>query len=199
MHTVFPHPRRHYRLSRTPPTIVRGHLTTPFSREEPRQGLPLHRIRESRAERRRSVESKDRHQAQEHQGALRGDCDRSGDRRRIRQVARGAECRPEATSTRDLNAGAMARRRAAALQRTRAIGQAKRPREARAVGHATTQVPSNGEVEGPHRSARSEPRVHTLFPHPRRHYRPSRTPPTIVRSQVHTAPTSLLEPAAPDS
>src|SRR2546429_4467595 len=40
---------------------------------------------------------------------------------------------------------------------------------------------SNGEVEGPPRSARSEPRVHTVFPHPRRHYRVSRPPPTIVR------------------
>src|SRR4029077_11895220 len=40
---------------------------------------------------------------------------------------------------------------------------------------------SNGEVEGPRRSVRLEPRVHTLFPHPRRHYRLSRTPPTIVR------------------
>jgi len=40
---------------------------------------------------------------------------------------------------------------------------------------------SNGEVEGPPRSARLEPRVHTVFPHPRRHYRLSRAPPTIVR------------------
>jgi hypothetical protein len=32
----------------------------------------------------------------------------------------------------------------------------------------------NGEVEGPPASARSEPRVHTLLPHPRRHYRFSR-------------------------
>ena len=39
---------------------------------------------------------------------------------------------------------------------------------------------SNGEVEGPPRSARLEPRVHTLVPHPRRHYRLSRSPPTIV-------------------
>src|SRR5580698_668152 len=43
----------------------------------------------------------------------------------------------------------------------------------------------NGEVEGPPRSARLEPRVHTLFPHPRRHYRRSRTPPTIVRRRDH--------------
>jgi len=43
------------------------------------------------------------------------------------------------------------------------------------------KVTSNGEVEGPPWSARLEPRVHTVFPHPRRHYRPSRTPPTIVR------------------
>jgi hypothetical protein len=35
-------------------------------------------------------------------------------------------------------------------------------------------VRSNREVEGPRRSARLEPRVHTAFQHPRRHYRPSR-------------------------
>src|SRR4029077_11115718 len=50
--------------------------------------------------------------------------------------------------------------------------------ESIASGHVT----SNGEVEGPPRSARLEPRVHTVFQHPRRHYRASRTPPTIVRS-----------------
>src|ERR1700680_4358023 len=51
-------------------------------------------------------------------------------------------------------------------------------------------VPSNGEVEGPRRSARLEPRAHTVFPRPRRHYRLSRTPPTIVRAHArhwHTA------------
>src|SRR5262249_25348028 len=36
-------------------------------------------------------------------------------------------------------------------------------------------VHSNGEVEGPRTAARLEPRVHTLFQHPRRHYRSSRT------------------------
>ena len=39
----------------------------------------------------------------------------------------------------------------------------------------------NGEVEEPRIGAGSEPRVHTLSQHPRRHYRASRTPPTIVR------------------
>ena len=43
----------------------------------------------------------------------------------------------------------------------------------------------NGEVEGPRRSARLEPRAHTAFPRPRRHYRLSRPPPTIVRSPAH--------------
>src|SRR5215469_2085374 len=43
---------------------------------------------------------------------------------------------------------------------------------------------SNGVVEGPRRSVRLEPRVHTIFPHPRRHYRLSRTPPAIVRRQI---------------
>jgi hypothetical protein len=47
------------------------------------------------------------------------------------------------------------------------------------------QVPANGEVEGPRDGARLEPRVHNLFPHPRRHYRASRTPPTIVRRMAH--------------
>jgi hypothetical protein len=41
-------------------------------------------------------------------------------------------------------------------------------------------MPANGEVEGPPRSDRLEPRVHTVFRHPRRDYRVSRHPPTIV-------------------
>ena len=40
---------------------------------------------------------------------------------------------------------------------------------------------SNGEVEGPPRSAGFDPRARNFFPRPRRHYRLSRTPPTIVR------------------
>jgi hypothetical protein len=40
---------------------------------------------------------------------------------------------------------------------------------------------SNGGAEGPHRSARLEPRVHNLSHHPRRHCCASRTPPAIVR------------------
>src|SRR5690348_2626440 len=66
-------------------------------------------------------------------------------------------------------------------------------------------VTSNGEVEGPRdvagrahversspgaaRAAEQEPRVHTLSPHPRRHYRASRPPPTIVRR--HNAHASI--------
>jgi len=46
---------------------------------------------------------------------------------------------------------------------------------------------SNGEVEGPCRSARLEPRVHNLVPRPRRHCRASRTPPTIVRRTSRVA------------
>src|SRR5215475_1584747 len=42
----------------------------------------------------------------------------------------------------------------------------------------------NGEVEEPARSARLEPRVHTVFRYPRRYYRLSRSPPTIVRSRA---------------
>src|SRR5579862_7120281 len=34
---------------------------------------------------------------------------------------------------------------------------------------------SNGEVQGPHDSTRLETRVHTVAPHPRRHYRASRS------------------------
>ena len=45
---------------------------------------------------------------------------------------------------------------------------------------------SNGEVEGPRAGARLEPRVHTVLPHPRRHYRTSRHPPTIVRAHAGT-------------
>src|SRR5215469_16238577 len=70
--------------------------------------------------------------------------------------------------------------------------------------------PSNGEVEGPRDHTRLEPRVHTLFPHPRRHYRLSRTPPTIVRppatqllavrqgSCLPQAATSERRPKVPD-
>ena len=46
--------------------------------------------------------------------------------------------------------------------------------------------PSNGEVEGPPRSANRAPRAHTVFPRPRRVTTDrSRTPPTIVRSHPH--------------
>src|ERR1700728_106488 len=57
-------------------------------------------------------------------------------------------------------------------------------------------LPPNGEVEGPRAGARSEPRVHTVFLHPRRHYRLSRPPPTIVRSHWRCSqkyPTSALK------
>src|SRR5580698_6508517 len=40
---------------------------------------------------------------------------------------------------------------------------------------------ANGEVEGPRRTARLEPRAQNRFPRPRRRYRLSRHPPTIVR------------------
>src|SRR5580658_1320808 len=55
--------------------------------------------------------------------------------------------------------------------------------DAAPVRKCCAELTPNGEVEGPHRSAQSEPRVHTVFPHPRRDYRSSRTPPTIVRRQ----------------
>ena len=45
---------------------------------------------------------------------------------------------------------------------------------------------SNGEVEGPRAGARLEPRAHNLFQRPRRHYRVSRHPPTIVRRTRRT-------------
>jgi hypothetical protein len=60
-------------------------------------------------------------------------------------------------------------------------GAAKRRRFGFFAAPNSPQVTSNGEVEGPRAGARSEPRVHTAFPHPRRHYRLSRTPRTIVR------------------
>src|ERR1700693_95730 len=46
----------------------------------------------------------------------------------------------------------------------------------------------NGEVEGPHRSDRLEPRVHTVFQHPRPNYRLPPPPPTIVRRQAQSLP-----------
>ena len=61
---------------------------------------------------------------------------------------------------------------------------------------AGLNMTSNGEVEEAHTGVWLEPWVHTVFPHPRRHYRVSRHPPTIVRSLLsqrsrHTGP---LEP-----
>src|SRR5215813_12698694 len=65
------------------------------------------------------------------------------------------------------------------------------------TGRALTRhALSNGEVEGPGIDARSEPRAHTVSSRPRRDYRASRHPPTIVRSppllpeQVRTRPDS---------
>ena len=50
------------------------------------------------------------------------------------------------------------------------------------LGTASLRRRSNGEVEGPPRSARQAPRAHTVSPRPRRvaTHRRSRTPPTIV-------------------
>jgi len=47
---------------------------------------------------------------------------------------------------------------------------------------------ANEEVEGPRSSARMEPRAHTVFQRPRRHYRLSRPLPTIVRQQPCAKP-----------
>src|SRR5690348_10674896 len=53
----------------------------------------------------------------------------------------------------------------------------------------TDGVPSNGEVEGPPRSAHQAPRAHTVFPRPRRvANKRSRTPPTIVRGRPSRSP-----------
>jgi hypothetical protein len=47
---------------------------------------------------------------------------------------------------------------------------------------------SNGEVEGPPRSADQAPRAHTVFPRPRRVTNShSRSPPTIVRRRPDCA------------
>src|SRR5262249_4213053 len=56
---------------------------------------------------------------------------------------------------------------------------------------------SSGEAEGPGMDARSEPRAHNLSSRPRRHYRLSRTPPTIVRRLFECADTSQV-PHVPD-
>jgi hypothetical protein len=46
---------------------------------------------------------------------------------------------------------------------------------------------TNGEVEGPPRSADQAPRAHTVFQRPRRvTTNASRTPPTIVRQRLHS-------------
>ena len=54
-------------------------------------------------------------------------------------------------------------------------------KRARRLLPAWTALRSNGDVDGLRGDGRLEPRTHTLFPGPRRHYRASRAPPTIVR------------------
>src|SRR5205807_6934700 len=58
----------------------------------------------------------------------------------------------------------------------------------RFVHQLSQDSPSNGEAERPHAGVRSEPRAHTLFPRPRRHYRASRPAPAMVRSHPHRSP-----------
>src|SRR5579864_5999127 len=62
-----------------------------------------------------------------------------------------------------------------------------------ATSATTYAMRSNGEVEGPHDSARLEPRVHTVCQHARRHHRTSRHPPTIVRGRGHRRPSITRE------
>ena len=57
------------------------------------------------------------------------------------------------------------------------------------VSNAVVKSLSNGEVEGPHTGVGLEPRVHTVFRRPRRHYRDSRPAPAIVRGPA------LIEPS----
>src|SRR5438105_2463669 len=75
-----------------------------------------------------------------------------------------------------------------------------------ALSHTTKQssgtATSNGEVEGPRDGARLEPRAEHLPQRPRRHYRASRPPPTIVRrhsacGQSHLPPPPPLPPRRP--
>ena len=54
-------------------------------------------------------------------------------------------------------------------------------------------VSSNGEVEGPRAGARLEPRVHTVFPHPRRYYRISRTLQRLLERSNSPAPPPMVE------
>src|SRR5207302_1626778 len=74
--------------------------------------------------------------------------------------------------------------------------------EPRCVTHAVVPRRSNGEVEGPRDGARLEPRAEHLPQRPRRHYRASRPPPTIVRrhsacGQSHLPPPPPLPPRRP--
>ena len=56
----------------------------------------------------------------------------------------------------------------------------------RAMTEESNTVPSNGEVEGPHRSAGPQRRGRTISQRPRRQTRSaSRTPPAIVRRRQH--------------
>jgi hypothetical protein len=57
--------------------------------------------------------------------------------------------------------------------------RAKEPK----CGDGLSKATPNGEVEGPRACARLEPPADTFFHRRRRHYRLSRTPPTIVRAR----------------
>ena len=142
-HTVFQRPRRHYRASRPPPTIVRRQLPPLRSRPNPR-------------------------------------AKKYADPPRMTKSGTASVAAPPGVSL---------TRRMATTTHTRLAQKpiAAFPRSIRLIfsagvttNHSAT-LTSNGEVEGPDQSARLEPRAHTVFQRPRRHYRRSRTPPTIVR------------------
>jgi hypothetical protein len=158
VHTAFSHPQRYYRPSRTPPTIVRRqHVHLPQPRFINVDKNPRPHTTPTTPEMIKPTR-KDR----------------------------------QPVGTHDSVRSPLARKRASPKPNSVSIRAAIMPREIVRQPFGTcgieivrSQLPSNGEVEGPHRSARSEPRVHAVFQHPRRHYRRSRTPPTIVRGQLH--------------
>ena len=131
-HNILQRPRRQSRsVSRTPPTIVRGH-----------------------------------HRA----GASEKQCVKRG-----RLPGPGWRCADAERSRRTTNGSATP-----IVTPHSQVVQDSVHRGVSGFAHGAKVTP-NGEVEGPDDHARLEPRAHTVFPRPRRHYRVSRTPPTMVR------------------
>jgi len=167
VHNVSGHPRRHYRLSRTPPTIVRWlHVSQALDDKATEKN-------QRTTEARQNQNNRDPYSnAAGAAEAIKPLVVQNGASQPFEKCQVGKPTAKEPPS----------RARCVASQDSRRTGERPQRRQWPATQlprseDAEVMQPSNGEVEGPPRSAQSEPWVHTVFQHPRRYYRPSRTPP----------------------